>query len=305
MSIFKRHILFLLIAVLLGWSGFVESAESYKATKIPNYFGYGALHPENFSDGSPSRAHEFLDPNTIIYVASKRRETKTSGPMPCGADDYGSYAIDHRVYAYDLANERSSLLTTICFSDQPSYWGRGVVHMRPHVGKLFIALAGRLIVTDGSRAGTLQLGDFGSYWYRGTLGFNWHTITFADPNPGDYHLYFTVASDLADVYQGQFPESTRLWRSDGTIAGTNAVSQKHAFGHTIPFTANRHGYYFLRQVSSTQDQENLSLWRSKEDGISELVSNFGRYYIANFRPFESEIVSVRKGAFFAFLIYLS
>ena len=101
----------LLVLILFSaWPILAEPAQVLKAAKLPGYLAYGKAHPEYFSDGHFTRAHEFLNQSTIIYVASSAREQDVA----C-TDQESGRAIDHKIYAYDLNSQTSMLLSTLCF----------------------------------------------------------------------------------------------------------------------------------------------------------------------------------------------
>lgn len=273
----NKTILILLWALILSAITPLCAKEIYRASLIPEL-----PTPAEIGAGRDSSRHPVINGSTLIYTD---QNISLSG------------ILTSSVYAYNIEQRTARLL--LSFSNDPRSFG-GVprqVSFGSTGSRAFLILEGRLIVTDGSVAGTTILGDFGIGFccFVGTA-FNLATAFTTIDNI----FYFSV-TDTESTTGGDVRTQSTLWRSDGTVSGTFPISPA-SLGVSRPFKQVLFGAEFGAESGSKSlfyfasvMENNISitgLFRIGSSGETELFQ--GLDGSAN----SLTLVSTSRGSFF-------
>lgn len=136
-------------------------------------------------------------------------------------------------------------------------------------GQLFFWIERDLWVTDGTKEGTKNLGDVGR-----------------DHFDGPVEDYFTFANGNLYVSGGGHDNSTQLWRSDGTVAGTMQVTDIAVgkSGTVLKYMTEVDGHVYFRADDGFYGDE---LWRiaTQEDVAETLPGDANSDDVVDFADF--------------------
>lgn len=252
---------------------------------------YAASGP-NIPSPSNNSIYRFgqIDDSRFFYAVTEAEDALLSS-FVLGS----TFTYAQTIYLYDVNTHTSTKLIELNFTNSdfspelvkiPT-----IVRFMTSQSKSYIVASGHLLVTDGTPQGTRVLRDFGTRFCC-QLGTQSRRIEPLVLDNGE--LYFTYDDVITSFTFTQQVDSISIWKTDGTVSGTQKVSPSftdlNLLGPARNVFLNRNvdpnrAFYFSEGGIWKTDISNHNLFIALDDDRVEVFS-------------KEEVITTSKGNFF-------